>query len=107
MVDKRGLAHPGSLTLKGDAATANLPCVDIPGALRCEEKLQVSAAVGARSNYVVLSTSVRYQRSKLDRKQFLDHIGGNNGPLERSREWLDELVDLTFSLRSEAQPVAK
>jgi hypothetical protein len=103
MVDKRGLAHPGSLVLNGDAATAQLPCVDLPGVLRCEQKFTITAKADAHTIFVVLSTSVRYQRSKLDRKQFLDHIGGDNGPLERSREWLDEILDVSFSMRREEQ----
>ncbi len=104
LVDKRGLGHPGSLVLKGEAATAKVPCVDLPGVLRCEQKFQITAKAESRNIFVVLSTSLRYQRSKMDRKQFLDHIGGDDGPLEKSREWLDELLDVSFSLRREARP---
>jgi hypothetical protein len=104
MVDKRGLGHPGSLVLKGEAATAKVDCVDIPGVLRCHQKLRIEARADSQLKFVVLSTEVRYQRSKLDRKQFLDHIGGDDGPIEKSREWLDELLEVTFSLRREERP---
>jgi hypothetical protein len=104
MVDKRGLGHPGSLVLKGEAATAKVSCVDIPGVLRCEQKLQVMAKADSQNKFVVLSTQVRYQRSKLDRKPFLDHIGGDDGPMEKPREWLDEQLDVSFSLRREERP---
>jgi hypothetical protein len=104
MVDKRGLGHPGSLVLKGESAAAKVPCVDLPGVLRCEQKFQITAKADSRNIFVVLGTSLRYQRSKLDRKQFLDHIGGDQGPLEKSREWLEELLDVSFSLRREARP---
>ena len=104
MVDNRGLGHPGSLVLKGEAAAAKVSCVDIPGVLRCEQKLQVTAKADSQLRFVVLSTQVRYQRSKLDRKPFLDHIGGDDGPLEKPREWLDEQLDVSFSLRREERP---
>lgn len=101
MVDKRGLGHPGELVLKGESASAKVACVNIPGVLRCEQKFQITAKADAHNRFVVLSTAVRYQRSKLDRKQFLDHIGGDDGPIEKSREWLDELLEVSFSLRPE------
>ena len=104
LVDKRGLGHPGSLVLKSESATAKVPCVDLPGMLRCEQKFQITARADSRPIQVVLSTALRYQRSKMDRKQFLDHIGGDEGPLEKSREWLDELLEVSFSLRREERP---
>jgi hypothetical protein len=111
LVDKRGLGHPGALVVNGDAASAKISCVDLPGMLRCEQKFQVTAKAETRSNFVVVSPALRYQRSKLDRTPFLDHIGGDDGPIEKPREWLDELLDVSFSLRREepeksAQPNA-
>jgi hypothetical protein len=90
--------------VKGESASAKISCVDLPGMLRCEQKFQITAKAETRSNFVVLSTALRYQRSKLDRKPFLDHIGGDDGPIEKPREWLDELLDVSFSLRREDEP---
>jgi hypothetical protein len=99
LVDKRGLGHPGSLALKGETATAKVSCVNMPGVLRCEQKFTITARAESNLIFVTLSTALRYQRSKTDRKQFLDRIGGDEGPLEKPREWLDELLEVSFSLR--------
>lgn len=101
MVDKRGLGHPGALVLKGNTASAKVECVDLPGVLRCNQKLAIEAREDSDLIFVTLSTQVRYQRSKMDRKQFLDRIGGDDGPLEKPREWLDELLEVSFSMRRE------
>jgi hypothetical protein len=101
LVDKRGLGHPGSLVLKGETATAKVSCVNMPGVLRCEQKFTITARVESNLIFVTMSTALRYQRSKLDRKQFLDRIGGDEGSLEKPREWLDELLEVSFSLRKD------
>ena len=49
LVDKRGLGHPGSLVLKGESAMAKVPCVNLPGVLRCEQMLQITARASCRS----------------------------------------------------------
>jgi hypothetical protein len=109
-VDKRGLGPPGSLVLKGEAATAKVSCVNLPGLQRCQQKLRIEARADARNKYVVLSSEVRYIRSKLDRKQSLGRIGCSEediecvNPFERSMEWLDELLEVSFSLRPEERP---
>lgn len=101
LVDKRGLGHPGSLVLKGETATAKVSCVNMPGVLRCEQKFTITARAESNLIFVTMSTALRYQRSKMDRKQFLDRIGGDEGSLEKPREWLDELLEVSFSLRKD------
>jgi hypothetical protein len=69
--------------------------------LRCEQKFTITAKAESNLIFVTMSTALRYQRSKMDRKQFLDRIGGDEGSLERPREWLDELLEVSFSLRKD------
>lgn len=101
LVDKRGLAHPGALTLKNaETATASLPCVNLPGSQTCEQRLTISAKASATLVSVTLSTRVRFLRSKLDRKMFLDNIGDRR---EKATEWVEELLDVSFTLRPESR----
>jgi hypothetical protein len=94
LVNDRGLAHPGALTLKGSTAGARPPCVNLPGMTYCEQKFRVEAKSDAKNIFVSLSTETRFIRSKLDRKLDLD--AG-----ERSTESAEERIDVSFALRRE------
>lgn len=104
LVDRRGLGHPGSQVLNGETATAKVSCVNLPGLVRCDQKFQITTKAESGKVFVVLAATVRYLRNKLDRKPFLNHIGGPESPLEIPHEWLDELLDVSFSLRREEPP---
>ena len=101
LVDAKGLAHPGSLTLSGDSAGAKPPCVNLPGMLRCSQKFTITAKADANTLFMQLSVTVRFNRSKTDRKQFLDDIDPDPVVVryERSTEWVDELLDVSFALK--------
>lgn len=122
LVDKRGLGHPGSVALKGNTASARVDCVNLPGLLRCNQKLSIEAREDSELIFVTLSIEVRYQRNKTDRKQFLQYIPESydpsqgplpdwpeaevgDRPLEQPREWLDELLTVTFSMRRDEETI--
>lgn len=58
LVSDRGLAHPGELTLRGDAATTRIPCVNLPGLMTCEQRLRIEARPEARIIFVTLNVRV-------------------------------------------------
>ncbi|MEJ0098936.1 MAG: hypothetical protein WDO12_04015 [Pseudomonadota bacterium] len=104
LVNDKGLAYPGSLILSGDSATAKPPCVDLPGTQHCDERLRVTAKADGNVLFVQFSVTTRFLRSKMDRKQSLDLVKdsmGNKDRFERSTEWVDELLDVSLSLRRE------
>lgn len=97
-VDKRGLAHPGSVTLGGHTARTNLPCVNMPGTQTCEQIFTITAKPDSRLIFVSFTVRVRAVRSKLLRKTHLEQG-------ERSTELLEERLTVSFSLRREPQVV--
>jgi len=116
LVDKRGLAHPGSLALKGDSMIAKPPCVNLPGMERCENLFRITAPAGSNVIYADLSFMTRYVRSKLERKLCLGNlqIGTSDPcryppteivttPQEVSTEWVEESYSLSFAMRRESQ----
>jgi hypothetical protein len=108
LIDKRGLAHPGSLALSGDSASAKIGCVDMPGVQRCDQLLRLTAKPDG-SIHAELSVTVRFQRSKLDRKRFLEEVptrSGAPGKTERAQEWVEETLSVSFALRREPRPEA-
>lgn len=106
LIDKRGLAHPGSLVVAGDSATAKVACVDMPGVQRCDQLLRVTARPDG-AVHAELSVTVRFQRSKLERKRFLEQVptrSGAPGKTERPQEWVEESLSVSFALRREPRP---
>lgn len=121
LVDFRGLGHPGSLVLKGNTASTRVDCVNLPGVQTCKQKLTIEAREDSQHIFVTLSAEVRYRRNKYDRKPWLNYPAGRDydpsqGPLpfgppveiqfvpyERSSEWLDEILTVTFSMRREEE----
>jgi len=105
LVDHKGLAHPGSTTLSGDSANSSPPCVNTPGVQRCKQTVKLTAKPGAAHMYLVISTGVYFRRDKTDRKQFLEKVEPNNpySPMENSMEWVEEDLDVSFSLQRESQ----
>jgi hypothetical protein len=115
MVDFRGLGHPGSLTLKGNTASTRVDCVNLPGLIRCDQKFTIEAREESELIFVTLGTEVRYLRNKTDRKAVLNPVPEDYLPLagplpdsfiagdERPREWVDEFLTVTFSMRREAE----
>jgi hypothetical protein len=101
LVDKRGLGHPGALTLKGDAATVKLPCVNLPGVQTCDQRFTVTAKADASTIFVNLNTRVRFLRSKMDRKLFLGET--SEGRMEKQTEWVEEILDVSFALHREPE----
>jgi hypothetical protein len=99
-VDQRGLAHPGAVELHGTIAIAKPPCVNMPGTQTCEQTLRVTAKPDSKLIFVTFSTTVRAYRSKLERKARLDDIGNPPRP-ERSTEFYEERIVVSFSLRRE------
>ncbi len=97
LVDKRGLGHPGALTVNGDAATTKLPCVNLPGSQTCEQRFTVTAKADASAIFVTLSTRVRILRSKMERKMFLGE--SSEGRTEKPTEWVEEILDVSFAVR--------
>jgi hypothetical protein len=112
LVDDKGLAHPGSLVLSGDSASARPPCVNLPGVLRCSQKFTITARTDADRLFMQLSIGVRFNRQKTDRKQFLDDVDPDPVVVryERPTEWVDELLDVSFALkrlpREDARPAS-
>jgi hypothetical protein len=113
LVDKRGLGHPSSLVLKGERAVAKVPCVNMPGVQTCTQKFTLEARATRNLIFVTLSVEVRYLRRKLDRKTALDRPDGSGSEekpipgtraVERSHEWLEELLEVSFSVKRENAP---
>jgi hypothetical protein len=113
LVDKRGLGHPSSLVLKGERAVAKVPCVNLPGVQTCNQKFTLEARATSNLIFVTMSVEVRYLRSKLDRKLGLDpplESGTAENPVpgrrqvERSNEWLEELLEVSFSVKRDNSP---
>jgi hypothetical protein len=98
-VDKRGLAHPGSVRLGGFTARSQLPCVNMPGTQKCQQVFTVTAKPGSRLIFVSLVTTVRAVRSKMERKVALDQLP--DGSIERDRELYEERLTVSLSLRRE------
>jgi len=105
LVDHKGLAHPASIALHGDAASTSPACVNSPGVQRCKQTITLTAKADGRTPYLVISTSVYYLRDKTDRKMFLEKVDPSDpaSPTERPTEWVEERLDVSFSLRREAQ----
>lgn len=95
-VDKRGLAHPGSVTLGGYTARTKLPCVNMPGTQVCEQIFTITARPDSRLIFATFTVRVRAFRSKLSRKTQLAQG-------ERSTEIFEERITVSFSLRREPQ----
>lgn len=108
LVDQKGLAHPGSSTLRGDTAATSPACVNMPGMQNCKQTVRLTARADGRSPQLVISTSMRFNRSKTDRKPFLERVDPNDplSPMERPSEWVEEMLDISFSLRRVAQDSA-
>jgi len=94
-VDKRGLAHPGSVTLGGYTARTELPCVNMPGSQECEQIFRITAKPDSKLIFVTFTVRVRGVRSKSERKQL--------SPGERPTELLEERLTVSFSMRREPQ----
>jgi hypothetical protein len=116
LVDKRGLGHPGALLMNGNSAGARPACVNKPGMMGCDQRFTITAKADAKTIFVNLTTNVRFSRSKLDRKRFLEKVpdspglqtqgqsnrqpaGGGEGRTEKSTEWVTETLDVAFVLR--------
>jgi hypothetical protein len=101
MVTRRGFGYPGWSGLSGNSAITRPSCVDLPGVQTCEQKVQITAPADARLMQVVVSTKVRFLRYKKDRDpSFVP------GPGKLPYEWLDELLEVSFSVeRDETTPV--
>lgn len=97
-VDTRGLAHPGSVTLGGYTARAELPCVNMPGTHDCEQIFRITARPDSKLIFVTFTVRVRAIKAKLDRKAQLGSVGGR---VERSTELLEDRLTVSFSLRRE------
>lgn len=114
LVDKRGLGHPSSLVLKGERAVAEVPCVNLPGVLTCNQKFTIEARATSNLIFVTLSAEVRYLRNKLDRKVQLDRpfasadsellMMDGKRSVERGYEWLEELLEVSFSVKRDNSP---
>lgn len=118
LVDRRGLAHPGTLLLSGDTATVKPACVNLPGTQRCEQVFHITAKAGADLLHAELSFTVRYEREKRDRKKCLGYLRIRKDPCrkpltpdelrdartEKPREWVEETLSLSFALRRESLP---
>lgn len=101
LVNFRGLGHPGGFSLRGNEATVRLPCVNIPGALTCEDRFSIVARSDSISPWAYHKTTVEYFRSKLDRKPILEESG--DGAVERATEKVEEILEVSFTLRREPQ----
>jgi hypothetical protein len=107
LVDKRGLGHPSSLVLKGERVVAKVPCVNMPGVQTCDQKFTLEAKATRNLIFVTLSSELRYLRRKLDRKTALDIPDASGDPplngraVERSNEWIEELLEVSFSVKRE------
>lgn len=94
MVTKRGFGYPGWSELSGNSAVTRPSCVDLPGVQTCEQKVQITAPADARLMQVVVSTKVRFLRYKKDRDPSIVV-----GPGVPPYEWLDELLEVSFSVK--------
>lgn len=94
MVTRRGFGYPGRAELSGNSAITRPSCVDLPGVQRCEQKVQVTAGDDGRAFQVVVSTKARYMRNKKDRDPFIQLRPG-----QPSHEWVDELLEVSFSVK--------
>jgi hypothetical protein len=87
VVDDKGLAHPGTLRISGDAAIAAAPCVNEPGKLTCEQKFRIEARPEARIVFVTFGV----------RTTFLGPIPGGKRSIVR----VEELLEISLALRRE------
>jgi len=97
MVTRRGFGYPGWSELSGNSAITKPPCVDLPGVQTCEQKVQITAPADAHLMQVVVSTKVRFLRYKKDRDPSIQL-----GPGILPYEWLDELLEVAFSVKRDA-----
>lgn len=96
-VNRRGLAHPGALQLKGNSASYNPPCVNQPGLQLCEQLFRITASADGKLLFVYLYTRIRYVRSKSERKPTLENDAHER--TERATEGAEETLEVTFTLR--------
>jgi hypothetical protein len=88
VVDDKGLAHPASLQISGDAALATGPCTNEPGKLTCEQKFRVEARPEARTVFVTFGVRTTYLR----------FVPGGR----RSTVRVEELLEISLALRRDA-----
>jgi hypothetical protein len=116
LVDKRGLAHPGALTLEGNTATVKPVCVNLPGTERCDQVFRITMKPGSDIINAQLSFTARYERDKRDRKKCLGYLKIKKDPCrkaltpdelrdarpEKGREWVEETLSVSFAMHREA-----
>jgi hypothetical protein len=106
--DSRGLAHPGSLKIRGNSLVGEFPCVNLPGSMVCTRTLTITSRADSRLVFVNLFIERRFNRNKLDRKLYLGTIGPkDSGRVERSTEYAEERLSVAFSLRPDADTLAR
>jgi hypothetical protein len=88
VVDDKGLAHPATLRISGDAAIATGTCVNEPGKLTCEQKFRVEARPEARTVFVTFGVRTTY----------LATIPGGKRSIVR----VEELLEISLALRRDA-----
>jgi hypothetical protein len=115
LVDKRGLAHPGALTLEGNTATVKPVCVNLPGTERCEQVFRITMKPGSGTYDAQLSFTARYERDKSERKKCLGYLKIRKDPCrkaltpdelrdarpEKGREWVEETLSVSFAMHRE------
>jgi hypothetical protein len=105
--DSRGLAHPGSLKIRGNSLVAEFPCVNLPGSMVCKRTLTITSRADSKLVFVNLATERRFHRSKLERKEYLGTVGPkDSGRVERGTEYAEERLSVAFSLRPEVDTLA-
>jgi hypothetical protein len=91
LVDKRGLGHPGRVTLEGNAAFARPPCVDMPGVQECQLLIKIDARPGSALSFAVVTNQVHFFRST--------RVRGEPSTIDG----VTETVSVSFSLHAETQ----
>jgi hypothetical protein len=95
LVDDKGLAHPATLSMSGDAAIAKPPCINQPGRMTCAQRFRVEARPGSPLVFVTFEIETTYIISRSPKPGVQDN--------HRSMTRFEERLQITLSLRREAQ----
>jgi hypothetical protein len=95
LVDDKGLAHPATLAMSGDALIATPPCTNDPGKTTCAQRFRIEARPASGTVFVtfgVRTTFLQYRRPP---------IGAQRAA--RTMKHYEELLEISLSFRREAQ----
>jgi hypothetical protein len=95
LVDDKGLAHPATLQMSGDALIATPPCVNDPGKTTCAQRFRIEARPTTGIVFVtfgVRTTFLQYRPPPIGAQRAV-----------RTMKHYEELLEISLSFRREPQ----